>query len=50
APVGMFMTETKGQAAGTFVKRGNTICQDSQVCNENLTSLDKLEAFIELLK
>ncbi|HWO94980.1 MAG TPA: FusB/FusC family EF-G-binding protein, partial [Bacillus sp. (in: firmicutes)] len=28
--VGMFLSETKGSEKGTFIKRGNYICQDSQ--------------------
>jgi hypothetical protein len=48
--VGLFMSETKGTAQGTFIRRGNYICQDSQKCNENLISLEKLENFIEVLK
>lgn len=48
--VGMFMSETKGSEKGTFIKRGNYICQDSQKCNHNLITLDKLYDFIELLK
>jgi hypothetical protein len=48
--VGLFMSETKGASQGTYTRRGNYICQDSLKCNEALTSLDKLDGFIELLK
>jgi hypothetical protein len=48
--VGLFMSETKGVSLGTYTRRGNYICQDSMKCNENLTSLEKLDGFIELLK
>jgi hypothetical protein len=48
--VGLFMSETKGASLGTYTSRGNYICQDSMKCNESLTSLDKLDGFIELLK
>lgn len=48
--VGMFLAEIKGKEQGTFTKRGNYICRDSQKCNENLTSLDKLHEFVERLK
>ncbi|WP_338751233.1 FusB/FusC family EF-G-binding protein [Bacillus sp. FJAT-52991] len=44
--VGMFMTEVKGPQQGTFVKRGNYICQDQHACNENMTKLDQLHDFI----
>lgn len=47
---GMFTAEIKGDVHGTFVKRGNYICQDSLKCNENMKSLDKLEDFISRLK
>lgn len=45
--IGMFLSETKGLAIGTFIKRGNYICEDSQKCNQNITTLDKLNDFIE---
>lgn len=48
--VGMFLAEIKGKEQGTFTKRGNYICSDSQKCNENLTSLDKLIDFVAHLK
>ncbi|MBX9971770.1 FusB/FusC family EF-G-binding protein [Cytobacillus firmus] len=47
---GMFLTETKGTQLGTYTKKGNYICQDSQKCNENLYSLEKLHDFIGRLK
>lgn len=50
--VRMFLSEVKGSrsADGTFKKRGNYICQDSETCNQNLISRDKLEDFIKLLR
>ncbi|CAG9610531.1 FusB/FusC family EF-G-binding protein [Pseudoneobacillus rhizosphaerae] len=48
--VGLFMSETKGAIQGTYTRRGNYICQDSMKCNDTLTSLEKLNGFIELLK
>lgn len=48
--LGMFIMETKGSVQGTYIKRGNYICQDSQKCNQNIKSLDKLEAFIKGMK
>lgn len=48
--VGLFLAEKKGQVQGTFTKRGNYICRDSEACNQNMTSLDKLEEFVERLK
>lgn len=48
--IGMFVLEVKGSAVGTYLKRGNYICQDSQKCNQNITTMDKLHDFIEHLK
>lgn len=48
--LGMFIMETKGSVQGTYIKRGNYICQDSQKCNQNIKSLDKFEAFIKGMK
>ncbi|WP_421382751.1 FusB/FusC family EF-G-binding protein [Bacillus salacetis] len=48
--IGMFITESKAAANGTFRNRGNYICQDSQVCNQNLQSEEKLHEFIEHLQ
>lgn len=46
--VGLFLTEKKGAIQGTYTKKGNYICQDSHKCNQNLTSLDKLNELIML--
>ena len=48
--VGMFMSETKGSVQGTFIKKGNYICNDSMQCNQNITTLDKLDDFISRIK
>ncbi|MBO1624647.1 FusB/FusC family EF-G-binding protein [Bacillus arachidis] len=48
--VGMFLVEIKGDIPGTFVKKGNYICQDSIACNQNMKSLDRLNDFIERLR
>ncbi|WP_026583923.1 FusB/FusC family EF-G-binding protein [Bacillus sp. J33] len=48
--IGMFLSETKGSQIGTYTKKGNYICQDSQKCNENLISLEQLNDFISRLK
>lgn len=47
--VALFMSESKKTAHGTTVKRGNYICTDSRVCNENIQSTDKLKEFMERL-
>ena len=48
--VGMFLSETKGTVQGTFIKKGNYICNDSMKCNLNITTLDKLDDFISRIK
>jgi hypothetical protein len=48
--IGLFMTESKAAANGTFKNRGNYICQDSQICNHNLQSEEKLHEFVEHLQ
>ncbi|MFD4931401.1 FusB/FusC family EF-G-binding protein [Peribacillus butanolivorans] len=48
--LGMFMSETKGTVQGTFIKKGNYICLDSLKCNQNITTLDKLNDFIVRIK
>ncbi|MEL4029158.1 FusB/FusC family EF-G-binding protein [Caldifermentibacillus hisashii] len=45
--VGMFSVREKGKAFGTFINRGNFICTDSQECNNNLISLEKLYDFVD---
>jgi hypothetical protein len=49
--VSMFLSLVKGKMSGegAYIKRGNYICQDSEKCNQNLITLDKLHEFIELL-
>ncbi|MFI8688268.1 FusB/FusC family EF-G-binding protein [Rossellomorea sp. NPDC077527] len=45
--IGFYMSESKKSAHGTYVKKGNYICQDSDECNEKLKDKEKLEDFIE---
>ncbi|KSU88393.1 FusB/FusC family EF-G-binding protein [Priestia flexa] len=47
--VGLFMNQKKASSDGTFIKRGNYICQDSEWCNDHLTDRSKLTEFIEWL-
>jgi hypothetical protein len=47
--VALFLSETKGAIQGTYTKRGNYICIDQRKCNEQITSLDKLMDFVELV-
>ncbi|SET46757.1 FBP C-terminal treble-clef zinc-finger [Oceanobacillus limi] len=48
--VGLFLAKEKGKVQGTYTKRGNYICVDSQTCNNNMKSLDKLHEFVERIK
>lgn len=47
--IGMFILEARGSGDGTYLKKGNYICQDSETCNQNIISLDKLNDFLELM-
>jgi hypothetical protein len=44
--VGLYVSQSKKTSHGTFVKKGNYICQDSMECNGKLKDLKKLEDFI----
>ncbi|UOQ45978.1 FusB/FusC family EF-G-binding protein [Halobacillus salinarum] len=46
--VGMFTT-TVMNSAQSVVRRGNYICQDSELCNQNLTDLTNLHHFVKLM-
>ncbi|WP_047980244.1 FusB/FusC family EF-G-binding protein [Ornithinibacillus contaminans] len=48
--VGLFLTEKKGQVLGTYTKKGNYICRDSDVCNQNITAIEHLHDFVSRLK
>lgn len=48
--IGMFTSSVKGVTQDAFITRGNYICQDSQKCNENIISLEKLNNFVELIQ
>lgn len=44
--VGMFIAKTKSSGQDQFTKRGNYICQDTDACNENVKTLERLNEFI----
>ncbi|MFE8700495.1 FusB/FusC family EF-G-binding protein [Cytobacillus sp. FJAT-54145] len=48
--VGLFTSEKKGAVLGTFIQRGNYICEDSQTCNKNIMNLEKLNDFVLTVK
>ncbi|MGG5373177.1 FusB/FusC family EF-G-binding protein [Enterococcus sp. AZ196] len=45
--VAFFLATTKSAGDGTYTKKGNYICTDSNQCNRQLTQLDTLERFWE---
>ncbi|MGC4378482.1 FusB/FusC family EF-G-binding protein [Fictibacillus sp. Mic-4] len=47
--VGLLMCQTKGSHQSGYIARGNHICLDSRRCNQNLTTLEKLNKFIARL-
>ncbi|HWK22747.1 MAG TPA: FusB/FusC family EF-G-binding protein [Ureibacillus sp.] len=50
AKVGMLLVSKKGSDMGTYTKRGNYICADSEACNEALSDLNKFTDFMNNLK
>lgn len=40
-------TSVKGSVSGTFTNHYNYICADSQLCNQQITDIEKLRAFFE---
>ncbi len=47
--IGLFFAETKASKDGNYTSRGNYICQDSNECNQKLTSQEKVHDFFEHL-
>ncbi|MGM7724530.1 FusB/FusC family EF-G-binding protein [Metabacillus sp. Hm71] len=45
--IGMFITESKPSVKGTYINKGQYICQDSMECNQKLINNEKLTDFIE---
>ncbi|RUL53571.1 MULTISPECIES: FusB/FusC family EF-G-binding protein [Lysinibacillus] len=50
AKVGLLLVSKSGNVMGTYTKRGNYICEDSDACNEALSDLNKFYNFVENLK
>ena len=48
--VGLFVSHVKGAVKDVSISRGNYICQDSIKCNQNMTSLKKLNEFLARLE
>ena len=49
AKVGLLLVSKKGTELGTYTKRGNYICEDSETCNGALSDLDKFTDFVNNL-
>lgn len=47
--VGFFLATTKQAGDGTYTKRGNYICLDSQKCNQQITDVTFLQRFWETI-
>lgn len=47
--VSLFLTTTKSAGDGTYTKKGNYICHDSVRCNKQMSSLDGLMNFIDII-
>lgn len=48
--VGMLMVSKNGTALGTYTKKGNYICENSESCNEALTDLNRFKEFVNNLR
>jgi hypothetical protein len=48
--VSMFLSLTKSGGDGTYTKRGNYICRDSEKCNQHIEQRENLDEFITLLE
>lgn len=45
--VSLFLCKSKTSGDGTYKKKGDYICSDSEVCNQHLTDIEDLYAFVE---
>ena len=48
--VSLFLATTKTGSDGTYTKKGNYICHDSDQCNHQLVQFSPFKAFTELVK
>ena len=48
--VSLFLATTKSNSDGTYTKKGNYICHDSEHCNHNLVQLTPFYEFTEIVK
>ncbi|KGR77874.1 FusB/FusC family EF-G-binding protein [Ureibacillus manganicus] len=49
AKVGLLLVSKKGTQLGTYTRKGNYICENSDTCNEELTDFSRLKAFVDNL-
>ncbi|CAM5205858.1 Treble-clef zinc-finger protein OS=Ureibacillus acetophenoni OX=614649 GN=SAMN05877842_11161 PE=4 SV=1 [Ureibacillus acetophenoni] len=50
AKVGLLLVSKSGTVQGTYTKRGNYLCENSETCNEALTDMNKLKEFVNNLR
>ncbi|MGG4493712.1 FusB/FusC family EF-G-binding protein [Brevibacillus reuszeri] len=50
ADLGMFIADIKASGDGTYLKKGNYICEDSHQCNRNITELGRLHDFAHTMQ
>lgn len=48
--VAMFLATTKTGGDGTYTKKGNYICTDSEKCNRQLYSREEFDEFVDTIK
>lgn len=48
--VGLLMVSKSGTSLGTYIKRGNYICADSEICNNGLSERHRLIDFVNNLQ
>src|SRR5699024_12376457 len=48
--VSLFLNKSKTSGMGTYKKKGDYFCHDSDVCNRNLEDINHLYDFIEHVK
>ncbi|SOC41865.1 FusB/FusC family EF-G-binding protein [Ureibacillus acetophenoni] len=48
--VGLLLVSKNGTQLGTYTKKGNYICENSEICNEELTDINRLKEFVDNLR
>ncbi len=48
--ISLFLATTKSSGDGTYTKKGNYICLDSDACNQHLYDLSFFHDFLNALK